>query len=637
MLSVSTTCPFCACGCGLYLLAEPRELAGVAPSETHPVSSGRLCARGWGAHEAALWGNRFKKPLINKHGTLEPTSWEDALDCVARRMTDLIKAGKPVGVLGSARATNEENYLVCKLARAGLHTNNVDSCFNRLCAPLLAGLEDVCGEDVPSARIDDIERSQTILLTEGDLARTHPRAASSVLKAVEGGARLITLGYLGTQMARIASLHLETAPGNEGEVIDRLLAAVLNLRLEDPTWVAQHCNGLDDLRRAIGSTCLTDEASQAAEWLARAERAVILMAPPIGHPNQARRDAAALATLAALTGHLGKPGSGLLPLLPRSNARGACDMGVTQGYLPGHQPICDPCAQQRLSDLWGQQLPSADGLDAESLLQSVSGLIVLADDPPSVLPIGQRAMAALAKIEFLAVLDSFDTSTSRMADAVLPIACFAETEGTITNMEGRVQEVHAATDPPAEARPGWQVLAGLCARFGVGGSYNSGGDVLNEIGLAAPLYARREQGMPDKVWGGQALQGFNGRKYTLRAAGVASLPTDDRPTLLVRDEVFDWGSDPLISYSPTLSRDSQSQRKLFPKGFVEIGKPYADQLGIPVGRQVRLTSATGQAVLPLRLRPGLKSGVLVVPFAFRDHVAQVLGADGVTAVRLEQA
>jgi len=637
VLSVSTTCPFCACGCGLYLLAQPGGLAGVAPSETHAVSSGRLCARGWGAHEAALWGNRLKKPLVNKHGTLETASWEDALDYVARRMTDLIKAGKPVGVLGSPRATNEENYLAGKLARAGLRTNNIDSCFNRLCAPLLAGLEDVCGENVPSAHIDDVERSQTILLTEGDLARTHPRAASSVLKAVEGGAHLITLGHLRTQMARVASLHLETAPGNEGEVIDRLLAAVLNLRLEDPNWVAQHCNGLDGLLRAVSSIPVTEGARQAAEWLGRAERAVILMAPPIAQPHQARRDAAALATLAALTGHLGKPGSGLLPLLPRSNARGACDVGVTQGYLPGHEPASDRSAQQRLRDLWGQQLAPGDGLDAESLLQSVSGLIVLADDPPSVLPIGQRAMAALAKIEFLAVLDAFETSTSRIAHAVLPIACFAETEGTITNMEGRIQEVHAAADPPGEATPGWLVLAELCARFGVGASYDSAGDVLNEIGVAVPQYARREPGMADSGRGAQRAEDFNGRKYSLRAAGAANLLTDERSTLLVRDEVFDWGSDPLVSYSPTLSRDSQSQRKLFPKGFVEIGQPYADELGIPVGRQVRLTSATGQAVLPLRLRPGLKSGVLVVPYAFRDQVAAVLGAEGVTAVRLEQA
>ena len=637
MLSVSTTCPFCACGCGLYLLTEPRGLAGVAPSETHPVSSGRLCARGWGAHEAALWGNRLMKPLINQHGMLETASWTDALDYVARRMTDLIKAGKPVGLLGSPRATNEENYLACKLARAGLRTNNIDSCFNCLCAPLLAGIGDVCGENFPSARIDDIERSQTIFLTEGDLARTHPRVASSVLKAVEGGAHLITVGYLRTQMARRASLHLETPPGSDGEVIDRLLAAVLNLGLTDSNWIGQHCDGLDDLRREVSFARVTEGPSQAAEWLVRAERAVFLMAAPIGQPHQARRDAAALATLAALTGHLRRPGSGLLPLLPRSNARGACEMGVTQGYLPGRQPVCDAWAQQRLGDLWGQQLPSAGGLDAESLLQSVSGLIVLADDPPSVLPIGQRAMAALAKTEFLAVLDAFETSTSRIAHAVLPIACFAETEGTITNMEGRIQGVHAAADPPGEARPGWQVLAELCARFGFGVSYNSAADVLKEIGLAAPQYARREHGAPEKGRGGQRAEDNNGKKYNLYAAGAANLPTDDRPTLLVRDEVFDWGTDPLVSYSPTLSRDFQSRRKLFPKGFVEIGKPYADELGIPSGRQVRLTSVTGQAALPLRLRPGLKSGVLVVPYAFRDQVAAVLGADGVTAVRLEQA
>jgi predicted molibdopterin-dependent oxidoreductase YjgC len=236
-------------------------------------------------------------------------------------------------------------------------------------------------------------------------------------------------------------------------------------------------------------------------------------------------------------------------------------------------------------------------------------------------------MTALAKIEFLAVLDAFETSTSRIAHAILPIACFAETEGTITNMEGRLQEVHSAADRPGEARDGWQVLAELCARFGVGVSYNSAADVLKEIERAAPQYSGREQRVED----------FNGRKYNLHAAGVASLPTDERPNLLVLGEVFDWSSDPLISFSPTLSRDSQSQRKLFSKGFVEICKPYADELGIPAGRPVKLTSATGQAVLSVRLRPGLKPGVLVVPYAFRDHVAEVLGADGVTAVRLEQA
>ena len=215
------------------------------------------------------------------------------------------------------------------------------------------------------------------------------------------------------------------------------------------------------------------------------------------------RDAAALATLAAITGHLERPGSGTLA----ASWRGATCEGPA--IWESHRIACPVTnrsttndAQQRLQDLWGKKLPLARGMDAESLLQSVSGLIVLADDPPSVLPMGQRAMAALEKIEFLVVLDAFATPTTRIAHAVLPIASFAETEGTLTSMEGRVQRLRVATDPPGEARPGWQVLAELCARFGVGGSYSSAADVLREIGQAAPRYARMEQGMSDDGWGG---------------------------------------------------------------------------------------------------------------------------------------
>src|SRR5208283_1403905 len=105
VLSVPTTCPFCACGCGLYLLAQQRELVGVAPSETHPVSSGRLCARGWGAHEAALWGTRLRQPLINQRGSLKTASWDEALGYVTERLKGLIGGGKPVEVIGSPRAS----------------------------------------------------------------------------------------------------------------------------------------------------------------------------------------------------------------------------------------------------------------------------------------------------------------------------------------------------------------------------------------------------------------------------------------------------------------------------------------------------------------------------------------------------
>jgi len=637
MLTVPTTCPFCACGCGFYLLANKGELVGVAPSETHPVSLGRLCARGWGAHEAPLWGNRLREPLVKRNGKLESVSWLEALDHVTGRIRDLIGAGKPVGVLGSPRATNEENYLAGKLARAGLETNNVDFCYHSICRPLIAGLEEVTGEYTRSISLNDIESSETILLIEGDLAKTHPRAAYSVMKAVEKGARLLTIGCTRTQMARLSSLYLQTTPGGEGEVINGLLAGVLHLGLEDRMSVAGHCEGYDALRRDVGAVKVTGEMRQAAEWIARAKRAAFLMPPTSGQGDQPRKDAAGFATLAAITGHLDRPGSGVLPLLARSNVRGACDMGVAPDRLPGYQPFYDGRAQQRLQGLWGKKLPSAHGLDAESLLQSVSGLIVLADAPPSVLPMGQRAMAAMERMEFLVVLDAFVTPTVRAAHAVLPIASFAETEGTLTSMEGRVQRVRATTDPPGEARSGWQVLAELCRRFDVGVSYSSASDVLREIAQATLRYARIEQRMLDEGWGGTLAEDCDRGKFVLHANGAATLTSAERPHVLARDGTFDWGRDPLVSFSPTLSRDYQSQRKLFPNGFVEMCQQDADELGVRAGWQVKLTSVHGDAVVPIQVRTDLRPGVLLVPYAFRDHVANVLCAESRIAVKAERA
>ena len=636
MLAVPTTCPFCSCGCGFYLLAREGQLVGVAPSETHSVSEGRLCARGWSAHEAALWGERLRHPLLRRNGKHESLSWDEALDHVAVRLKELMNAGKPVGVLGSSRATNEENYLAGKLARAGLRTNNVDFSYHPICGPLLEGLEEVCGKHSPPIRLNDIAFCQVILLTEGNLAETHPRVACSVLKAVENGARLITVGYRKTQMARLASLHLQATPGSEGEVINGLLAAILDQGLQDRTSGAI---GYRALRRDLETVKRTEEMRHAAEWIARAEQAAFLLAPGCGQGDQARKDAAAFAKLAAVTGHLDRPGSGLLPLLARSNVRGACDMAVVPDRLPGCDPLDDARSRQRVEDLWGKKLPSALGWNAESLVQSVSGLVVVADDPPSVTPAGQRAMAALERLEFLVVLDAFITPTARTAHAQLPIASFAETEGTLTSMEGRVQRLRVVTNPPGEARAGWQVLAELCARLDAAASYSSASDVFREIGQAAPRYAGMDEQMSEDGWGGGLLKDFDRGKFAVHptgATGVAALTSAERPYLLARDSAFDWGHDPLVSFSPTLSRDYQSERKLFPNGFVEVGKSDADALHLNGGRRVRLTSVHGEAVVPVRVRTDLKPGLLFVPYAFRDHVSNVLGTDSITAVRVER-
>ncbi|SPF47881.1 formate dehydrogenase H [Candidatus Sulfotelmatobacter kueseliae] len=636
MLAVPTACPFCSCGCGFHLLAREGQLSGVAPSQTHPVSGGQLCARGWSAHEAALWGDRLRQPLLQRNGKQEPVSWDEALDCVAVRLKQLLAAGKPVGVLGSARATNEENYLAGKFARVGLGTNNLGFSYYSICAPLLAGVEEVCGTPAATLRLNDIASSQVILLIEGDLAETHPRAAGSVLQAVENGAHLITIGCRETQMARVASLHLQTAPGDEYEVIHELSAAVADLGQGRPSVSIRNDAGQQDLEQHFGSlACL-----QAAEWITRAERAAFLIPPTCGEENRQWKTAAAFTALAAITGHLNRPGSGVLPLLARSNARGACETAVVHNRLPGFERLDDSRSRQRLEDLWGKKLPSAPGWDAEMLLQSVSGLVVVADDPPSVMPIGQKAMTALGRLEFMVVLDAFATPTARIAHALLPISSFAETEGTFTNMEGRVQKLRPATNAPGEARPGWQVLAELCARFDAAASYDSAADVLREIGQAAPQYVGIEQRLAKAGWSGALLEDSAKQKLRIPPAetiAFASLRSAERPHLLALDPAFDWGSDPLVFFSPTLSRDFRSQRKAFPNGFVEIAQEDADELQVRSGRRVRLTSVQGAATVPALVRDDLNHGQLIVPFVFRDHVSNVLGSDSVTAVRIERA
>jgi predicted molibdopterin-dependent oxidoreductase YjgC len=636
MQAVPTTCPFCACGCGFYLLTNTETLVGVAPSENHPISRGKLCARGWCAHEAPLWGSRLSQPLVRWTGSPEPASWPSAVDYVTTRIRRLMDAGKAVGVLGSARATNEENYLAGKLARVGLSTNNIDFSYHSICRPVLEGIEDVAGECAPSAALHDIDTSEAILLIEGDLAESHPQAASCVMRALERGARLITLGCRRTQMVRLSSLHFETTPGNEGELINGLLAAAVRLGRADRPPVA--VEGYELLRRSLEAVEVTDDLRQAARWILNAENATFLVAPLSGFRDQCRKNAAALTTLAAVTGHLNKAGSGVLPLLARSNARGACDMGVAPDRLPGYEPLGCERAQKRMEKLWGKSLPADHGLDTEALLQSASGLIIVADDPPSILQMGRRARAALRNLDFLVVLDAFVTPTTEVAHVVLPIASFAETEGTCTSIEGRVQRIREAADPPGEARAGWQALAELCERFGASAHYSSAADVVREIAQAAPFYGGVEEQVLVEGWSENRAHRPDGAKPALHPALAAASQTPaDHSYVLTHHSAFDWGRDPLVSFSPTLNRDFRAERKLFPNGFVEVSQRDGDSLGLHAGRGMKLSSAHGDAVVPVRLRTDLKPGVLLVPFAFRDQVANVLGPESVVFVSVEPA
>jgi predicted molibdopterin-dependent oxidoreductase YjgC len=626
--SVLTTCPFCACGCAVYVQVRDGRPVGVAPSENHPVSLGRLCARGWNAHEAPAWGERLTRPLVRRGSRLEPASWQTALEVARASLTTLLEAGKSVGVLGSARATNEENYLAARLARGTLRTGNLDSCLRATYQPLVTGIASVAG-DTPCGTLADVEASECILVLEGDVASTHPQAAHAAIKAVKAGAKLITIGCARTQLARLAALHLPTLPGQRVDVVVSLGGAAL--RDHEPSAVA----GLESLRVSVAALTASDQLRQVARWLTQADRVSILVAPEGGLPERVAREGAAIATLAAITGHLGRSGSALLPLPARGNLRGACEMGVAPDLLPGMASLTDAAAAGRLVQAWGRAPAVATGLPAEAMVGTVNGLVVVADDLAAVLPAGQRVLEALAETECLVVLDAFATPTTRAAHVVLPTASFAESEGTITSVEGRVQRVRGALRPPGEARPGWQILAELSAVLDLPRSYRSAGDILREIAKVVPAYDGVSERVMDEAWGTFVSRPADGRGIKLHPLGTGRAEFA-APTVLALDGVFDWGSDPLVKDSPTLCRDHAARRRLYPSGLVQMNKADADGIGVRQGWPVRLISAHGEVVLPVVLRGELEPGVMLVPYAFRELVTGVLGGRSEAPVKAEK-
>ena len=641
--SVLSVCPFCACGCGLYLREAAGAIAGVMPSEHHPVSGGRLCARGWAAHEAAWWGPRLTRPLVRDGGAHAPVTWDAALAAAADRLTHVLASGGSIGVLGSGRATNEENFLTARLARCALQTSHVDACLRSAYQALAAGLRGAEAVAGPAPAIADLEQCDLILLLEEDLARTHPRVAFAVMRAVGRGGRVVTMGPARTQMSRLAWLHLPLIPGDEPVLAARIAVAAAGAS-------APPASPRGPLRSVAAGAPPGDahlmasaELRQAVDAYATARRAAVVLAPTGAAAPALHAVASAFTTLAVATGHARREGSVLLPLPVRSNTCGALEMGAAPNCLPGLSALDDEPARRRLRQAWGTTVACRRGLDAGAMVGEVDGLIVVADEPGAALPSGAAYRRWLAGLDCVIVLDAFATPTVAACHVALPIASPAESTGTYTNLEGRVQRLHPVVAAPGDARPGWWALGELAAALGLARTFDSVIDVQRDIAAAVPSYAgalahRAETPEPAgaircPVEGSRATESDYAGDV---APAAGSGPTRSFPFRLVTTGVIDWGADPLVDLSPTLCRDYRSRRKGLPDGVVEMSARDAGRMGIRSGWRVKLTSAHGEVVVPVSLREDLEPGILLAPFAFRDQLQPVLSGEPLVGVNLER-
>jgi formate dehydrogenase major subunit len=505
MSDVMTICPYCGTGCSMRLSVTDNKIDEIHPDPTHPVSEGELCLKGLYGFKHVADPGRLRTPLMKRGDGFVAVSWDTALDAIAEKIGVIKGESGPdaFAVFSSARATNEENYVAQKFARAVLGTNTVDHCA-RLChAPTTVGLSMTLGDGAMTNSIPELgDVSDVIFIIGSNTAECHPLIAKHVLKAKSRGAKLIVADPRMTDMANKADLWLRIPLGHDIPLINAMLHVIIKEGLHNADFIRDHADGFDSVARAVEdytpervaqmTGVPAADIAAAGRLYAKAKAAATLYAMGVTQFSCGTGNVVSIATLAVVTGQIGRPGAGVCPLRGQSNVQGACDLGALPNVYPGGRPVTSEPDRLRFEAAWGVPLSPKVGLKITEIPDAifagrVRAIIVDGENPMMSDPNTQHFAHALEKLDLLVVIDLFMTETARRAHIVLPAAGWGEKDGTFTNTERRTQRVRPAVVPPGEAKADWWILKALAERLGYHGmAYDRPQDIWDEVRRMAP-------------------------------------------------------------------------------------------------------------------------------------------------------
>ncbi|WP_082106452.1 molybdopterin oxidoreductase family protein [Micromonospora haikouensis] len=684
----ATHCPYCALQCGMTL----RETGGrveVLPRD-FPTNRGGLCQKGWTAAELLDHPDRLTTPLVRDAGTgqLRPASWAEAMERVAggvRAVQD--RHGRDaVAVFGGGGLTNEKAYALGKFARVALRTRHVD--YNgRWCMSSAAAAGNRAfgvdrGLPFPLA---DLGRARTLLMVGANPAETMPPLMRHVADQQAAGGTLIVVDPRATATARQADLHLQPVPGTDLALANALLHIALTEGYVDRAYVAERTTGFDEVRRTVAGYWPAEverltgvpvaDLEATARALATAGSAIILTARGAEQHAKGVDTVTAFINLALALGLPGRPGSGYGCLTGQGNGQGGREHGQKADQLPGYRSITDPAARAHVAGVWGvsaDELPGP-GVPAYQLLDSLGtpagpkALLVFGSNPVVSAPRAARVEGRLRDLDLLVVADLVRSETAELADVVLPTAQWAEEDGTMTNLEGRVLRRRAVRTPPAGVRTDLAIIADLADRLGAKAGFGDDpAEVFGELRRASAGgvadYAGVSYDRIDAAGGvfwpcpdadapdtprlfADAFPTPDGRA---RFRAVDHRPAAEEvcaeyPLRLTTGRV-------LAQYqSGAQTRRVAALRRAAPGAFVELHPDLAARLGVGDGEDVRVTSRRGELRAPARLTPTIRPDTVFAPFHWggaaransvtNDAVDPVSGMPEfkICAVRVERA
>ncbi|MBW0157961.1 formate dehydrogenase subunit alpha [Sedimentimonas flavescens] len=661
--SIVTTCAYCGVGCSFEAQMRGDTLVRMVPWKGGEANRGHSCVKGRFAWGYATHKDRILNPMI-RDSIDQPwreVGWQEALDFAAGRLKAIqAKHGKDsVGVITSSRCTNEETFLVQKLARAVFGTNNTDTCARVCHSPTGYGLKQTFGTSAGTQNFDSVEQTDLALVIGANPTDGHPVFASRLRKRLRAGAKLIVVDPRRIDLLETPHMgdgwHLPLRPGTNVAVLTAMAHVIVTEGLTDDTFIAERCD-LDewaDYSEFVRSPDYAPEAvealtgvsaatiREAARAYAAAPNAAIYYGLGVTEHSQGSTTVIAIANLAMMTGNIGREGVGVNPLRGQNNVQGSCDMGSFPHELPGYRHVSDDTARAIFEKAWGVTLDPEPGLRIPNMLDAAvsgafKGIYIQGEDILQSDPDTRHVSAGLAAMDCVIVHDLFLNETANYAHVFLPGSTFLEKDGTFTNAERRINMVRRVM-APKNGYADWEVTQMLANAMGADWHYTHPSEVMVEIAATTPGFANVTYEMLDARGSVQwpcndaapegspimHVDGFvRGKGRFIRTAYV---PTDERtgprfPLLLTTGRT-------LSQYNVGAQTRRTANSVWHEEDRLEIHPHDAEVRGIKEDDWVRLASRAGETTLRATITDRVSPGVVYTTFHHPNTQANVVTTD----------
>ena len=640
-----TVCPYCTSGCGVYLVVKNGRIIGQEPMKSYPANEGKMCIKGNNTYKLLSHPQRLRKPLVNG----KECSWEKALELIAEKFEGV--SADDFGIIGSGKTSNEEGYVLQKFARVVMKTNNIEYCARFCHSATVAGLGPAVGSGVMETSQLDIDQADCIFLAGVNIQENFPGIARRIRRAKNNGTKVIVLDpRITATVKNLADIHLQLIPGTDAALLNAMIKVIIDDSLENKQFIKARTAGYDELKAFVSNIDLEevqkitsvslDKIRASASAFAKAAKGCILYDEGITQHITGSDNVKLLANMVLLTGHIGKPGTGVNPMRGQISGEGTGDMGCINVFYPGFKRVNKETAEH-FQRLWGvENLPSNPGKTFMDIINTCKVIYMVGVNPMISAPDSNNVRKSLEGLDFLVVQDIFMTETAEVADVVLPAATWVEREGTHTGIDRRVYQINKIVEPPDQAKADWWITMNLAKQMGFSDKfdYNSSNDIFEEIKNCVPQYAGISYERLEKTTGGihwpcpsedhpgtptMFTEKFNtpdgkGHFQPVEYKPPAELSDEDYPYMLTTGRVI------FHYHTGSMTRRTDSLHGELPEAFVQIHPEDARELKISNGEEVIVKSRRGQVEVKTRISPDITKGVVFIPFHFNRANANVL-------------